>query len=62
MVEQLEDFISKLEDYGRDWNSTQDHPFGVDTREKFIKDQGHDSRDNILKMIELLQEFRIKDK
>jgi len=63
MREQLKDYIRWLKSYGEKWTEKDEHPHGIDTREKFLDDEkSYASRADILEMIELLQEFRINDK
>lgn len=66
--ELLKDYIKWLEKYQLSWNhedkdTDTDTDTGVDNRADFIKDESvHESRADILKMVELLQECRIEDK
>lgn len=63
MQQKLAEYIKWLEQYAKSWNDDDKHPFDIDTRDKFLEDEkGHESRANVLKMIELLQTYRIDDK
>lgn len=58
MMEHLKEYVKWLETYKESWNSKDKHPFDVKTFDGFLEQEEchKDTREQILKMISLLQD------
>lgn len=62
MQEQLKYYVQKLKDYAENWDSQEVYDGHPKNKQEFLDGESfHASRKEVLKMIELLQEFKIID-